>query len=1126
MIERLRGKAAAALMSSIVPAFLVCGSACANARQYDIAPAPGWVEPLSGIGSLPENATGGSVYMLVDRQIRVARGWSEYRRYVTRVVNAAGMEDASQLSIDFDPKLDHLQINAVTVRRGAQVLNELKQSRIEILRRESGLDDGIVDGTLTFHLLMSDVRVGDDIDVSYTVEHHAPAWNDRFFERITTRWGVPVGRSRLRVILPEGAPLFISGTEPRAPARHREGSWRVLQWDWNDLPAVTDDDDAPSWYQQYPAIQFSQFADWHELVTATLPLFAFDAHDREVAAVAQRLKSGATTASDRALAAVRFVQEEIRYTGLELGSGAYRPRLPSEVLRSRYGDCKDKALLAVALLRAMGIDAAPALVSTRWQNHLHEQLPSPGDFDHAVVRMRLAGETYWIDATETGQGGDLQTLDQAYFGDALVISPGVSKLQRMPRDIPAQPLVAATAVFDLHGGLDAEGSYTIATVYRGSEADHLRRRLRRTSAAELGKGYLDYYQRRYPGVTAVSSPAIHDDPVADEITVNEAYRIPHPFESLSGGKRRFELESEVIDDYVQRPSQSDRKAPLALDYPAYVTEQITIRLPSFFPVKDGVVDIDPAAFHYQSRLTHEGNDVVFQTRYRALADEVPPDQLPDFLKRVDDVRQDDSMYFTSSDRAPDEKAAATAGEQLANAMSLARNGHNDDADAAFTKLLASSDFDALTAAQRHAALLVAGAVATEKSAFARALDLLVRACGMEQADATDWKMRVYAAQGAGNETDAGFALTTLARRWPDDVRAMDFRTIGRVLHDLPEAGTSRYDLLSALQQARYAPQDFDPSLWWRDLTLLQLERGESDKARATASAIKAPYAVISVLADARFAGVRTQAHLPDVSAAIQQEIGTLQAAVAKSPNELEPIIQLSYRLLYSLRFADALRLEDSVIAAVSGPKGPKAYKDYGTNYVWILDLRSQALYGLGRWDEAADELLTASHLPENGADNVSQVINLAQLYDDLGQPRKARAALSGLRPEMMSPYGHTQVAIALLASADQLGDRTEVERQLAYIRDHRADSQATYEQALISANRPDDAARLLISRLQDPSERIDALMEVQTYREYPLPPRAREIQQRWRALVRRRDVRAAIDRVGNIGSYPLTREGS
>jgi transglutaminase-like putative cysteine protease len=41
----------------------------------------------------------------------------------------------------------------------------------------------------------------------------------------------------------------------------------------------------------------------------------------------------------------------VRYTGVEFGEAAIVPRKPSETLERRFGDCKDKAPLLVAMLR-------------------------------------------------------------------------------------------------------------------------------------------------------------------------------------------------------------------------------------------------------------------------------------------------------------------------------------------------------------------------------------------------------------------------------------------------------------------------------------------------------------------------------------------------------------------------------------------------------------------------------------------------------------------------------------------------------------------------------------------------------------------------------------------------------
>jgi len=185
---------------------------------------------------------------------------------------------------------------------------------------------------------------------------------------------------------------------------------------------------------------------------------------------------------------------------------------------------------------------------------------------------------------------------------------------------------------------------------------------------------------------------------------------------------------------------------------------------------------------------------------------------------------------------------------------------------------------------------------------------------------------------------------------------------------------------------------------------------------------------------------------------------------------------------------------------MSGPTGSKVFKDYLIHRTWLLDARSRTLCALGRWDEGAAQLMSARFLPESGESNVSQTINLASLYNDLGKPKEALQTLADLGTERTSPYGAMQVAIERLASADQLGDTTEAEKQLGFLREHRDDSLESYQRALISANHQDEAAALLISRLQDPDQRLKALMELQKFKLPPLPKICRSVAQ---ALERR-----------------------
>jgi hypothetical protein len=118
----------------------------------------------------------------------------------------------------------------------------------------------------------------------------------------------------------------------------------------------------------------------------------------------------------------RYVAQDIRYVSIALGLGGYQPRTPDEVMRTGFGDCKDKATIFVAMLNRMGLEAHPVLLNS--QGGVEESLPSLTQFDHAIAAYRLPGETAWryTDLTaELVPLGELPFGPQGEFG--IIVKP-------------------------------------------------------------------------------------------------------------------------------------------------------------------------------------------------------------------------------------------------------------------------------------------------------------------------------------------------------------------------------------------------------------------------------------------------------------------------------------------------------------------------------------------------------------------------------------------------------------------------------------------------------------------------------------------------------------------------------
>lgn len=205
---------------------------------------------------------------------------------------------------------------------------------------------------------------------------------------------------------------------------------------------------------------------------------------KEVAALAARLTAGVTSPEEKVARLTRFTQDDVRYVAIELGIGGYQPHLADEVLKNRYGDCKDKVCLLLSLLAAAGIEGEPVLVKTSDDGGLDTALVDLGQFNHMIARVRVGDRALWIDPTSTSCApGYLPGIDQATYG--LVVSADRSRLEPTPTLLAEQsPLTTA-----LDGSLRTDGrlSGVLSLEGQGEAALEYRAAFRHRDGAEERK---------------------------------------------------------------------------------------------------------------------------------------------------------------------------------------------------------------------------------------------------------------------------------------------------------------------------------------------------------------------------------------------------------------------------------------------------------------------------------------------------------------------------------------------------------------------------------------------------------------------------------------------------------------
>ncbi|HST51143.1 MAG TPA: DUF3857 and transglutaminase domain-containing protein [Pyrinomonadaceae bacterium] len=290
--------------------------------------------------------------------------------------------------------------------------------------------------------------------------------------------------SRLTVTVPAG--WRASGTVFNAPELAPTVSGNSYSWEMRDLPRVEFEPESPSMHSlaAYVAVKYApapgsaassvqSFEKWSDVSRWYTDLSdPQSAPDDAIATKARELTADAKTELEKIQAIGRYVQG-IQYVSIQIGIGGYRPHAATQVFAKQYGDCKDKANLMRAMLRAVKIESYPVLIYADDNTFVRENWVSPGQFDHCIVAVRIGDDTkvasvivhptlgrlLIFDATsESTPVGDLPEDEQGSF--ALIAAGADGSLVRMPVTPPdANRLERTTDVtLQLDGSIAAKVS--------------------------------------------------------------------------------------------------------------------------------------------------------------------------------------------------------------------------------------------------------------------------------------------------------------------------------------------------------------------------------------------------------------------------------------------------------------------------------------------------------------------------------------------------------------------------------------------------------------------------------------------------------------------------------------------
>ncbi|MFK3888255.1 DUF3857 domain-containing transglutaminase family protein [Sphingomonas sp. NPDC079357] len=610
--------------ASMVVASAVSGQAKEAVRDVRYAPVPGWViaPPPASTAPVPPGAPMRIVY--VDQQVRLVPGGSEsFEAYRIKVLAPEALA-IGNLTIAWSPGSDVLTVHRLQIVRDGKPIDVLASQKFAILQRESNLEQSMLDGQLTAALQASGLQVGDELEFAFTRASRDAAWG----ERPEGGMQFPImgmrGSWRWRLLQPAGQKVKVStiGDLP-APTVEEAGSLIDRRYSLSDPASAVLPEQAPPRFAMTRVVQFSGYDDWRTVSRTFAPLYTRAAALGATSPVRQEAARIAAETSDparRVEAALRAVEDRIRYVYVGLDGGNYRPAAADDTWQRRFGDCKAKTALLIALLNELGIAAEPVLVSSNGGDGIDERLPTAGAFDHVIVRATVGAAPHWLDATRLGDR-HLADLPPPASRWALPLRIEGAPLEALPATPPRFPDRIEAIDIDASAGFDKPGIFRAQHVLRGDEIFAIRAQLAGVADADAQRAVATYWRQQLPDVEPTTTTWKFDDENRLLVlAMTGTGKVDWEGDAREGHTHYVYYAGYTPPNELKRPKDQPQDAPWATDYPSFTCYSATVKVPAagkgfHWSFSSRPVDRMLGGVTYWRIATFE-NDVVHVTRTR------------------------------------------------------------------------------------------------------------------------------------------------------------------------------------------------------------------------------------------------------------------------------------------------------------------------------------------------------------------------------------------------------------------------------------------------------------------------------------------------------------------------------
>ncbi len=305
------------------------------------------------------------------------------------------------------------------------------------------------------------------------------------------------------------------------------------------------------------------------------------------------------------------------------------------MFENKYGDCKDKSTLLIAMLKVAGIPASYVLIPTGSIGNLIKGFPYPFQFNHCITAIKKEGKYNFLDpVAENYRFNYLPGSDQNR--DVLISDDKNILFGKTPLATPEENAYhsQSEAKIGLHGSMECE----VKNFGFGSEEASLRSFFIKSSPTKIEDSLERRVDKISPGARLLTYT--HSDP----LDFKKRFDVTIKYNAKDYCKKAGDIlifDVPEISKGCPATGKKDRKYPIVILNNSYKKDEVEFNIPEGYEVYylPEPMEIKNRYFEFRSTYRKQGEKIAYQGEFLKKAIRITPEEYPVYQKTCQEMEK-------------------------------------------------------------------------------------------------------------------------------------------------------------------------------------------------------------------------------------------------------------------------------------------------------------------------------------------------------------------------------------------------------------------------------------------------------------------------------------------------------